>query len=152
MMPFIRQCVDMYAMACTKPPTIMTTTDNDFPRLKTIPKNESIPSIQIIDAKCTHSLPPDLYEPRLFATQTHLPSFFKVISFSRIASIINSERFLYPSSGFSWINSSIFFRRGSGILTVVYRVAIHSLTRILKITVGSNTVVLYGNRYIGGSY
>jgi hypothetical protein len=37
-------------------------------------------------------------------------------------------------------------------LTVVYRVAIHSLTFIIKIIVWSNTVVLYGNKYIGGVY
>ena len=146
------QCVDMYAIACTKSPAIMTITDNDFPKFKKYPKNESIPSIQIPAARCTQSLFPVLNEPRLFAIRFYLPSFFRSISFSRIASTINSERFLYPSSGFSWIKSSTLFRRGSGILTVVYRVAIHSLTFIIKIIVWSNTVVLYGNKYIGGVY
>ena len=69
--------------------------------------------------------------------------------FSRIDSMMNSERFLYPRSGFSWIKSSIFFKRGSGILTVVYVVAMSYLKCLFKIIIGSNTVVVYSNRLIG---
>lgn len=141
--------VDTYATTCTTIPTTISMRDSIFPKFKTTPKKEAIPSSQIIAAKCTHSL---FSEPLLFANKYHLPPFFKLMSFSRTASTINSDRFLYPRSGLSRIKSSTFFRRGSGILTVVYRVAIRSLTFISKITVWSNVVVLYGNSLIGGRY
>ncbi len=76
----------------------------------------------------------------------------RVRIFSRIDSTMNSERFLYPRSGFSRIISSIFFKRGSGIFTVVYVVAISYPNYIFKITIGSNTVVVYSNELIGVVY
>ena len=82
----------------------------------------------------------------------HTPSFSDLRIFSRMASIMNSDRFLYPKPGFSLIKSSTFFRRGSGILTVVYLVAMDYLKRLFKIKIGSNVDVMYSNKLIGGMY
>ncbi len=72
------------------------------------------------------------------------------LTFSRIASTMNSERLRYAYSGCDRIISSIRSRIGSGILTVVYWVAIHSNYAIKKLTLGSKTVVIYDNNLIGG--
>ncbi len=146
------QCVDMYAIACTKSPAIMTITDNDFPRFKKYPKNESIPSIQIPAARCTQSLFPVLNEPRLFAIRFYLPSFFRSISFSRIASMINSERLRYPKSERFRIVSSITPISSSGIETVVYPRDIFPLYICDKLGFLSDEHGMYHNHYKYGRY
>ena len=69
--------------------------------------------------------------------------------FSRIASIMNSERLRYAYCGFSRIISSIFSRSWSGIFTVVYDVAIHGTNITSKLTIGSNVSVIHSNFLIG---
>ena len=73
----------------------------------------------------------------------------RVCIFSRIASMMNSERLRYAYWGFSRIISSIFSRSWSGIFTVVYDVAIHGNYVTSKLTVGSNGDVIHSNTLIG---
>ena len=73
----------------------------------------------------------------------------RVCIFSRIASMMNSERSRYAYWGFSRIISSIFSRSWSGIFTVVYDVAIHGNDITSKLTVGSNEGVIHSNTLIG---
>ncbi len=76
--------------------------------------------------------------------------FSKFIIFSRIASMMNSERLRYAYSGCSRINSSTLSRRVSGTLTVVYEVAINNKYITPQITLGSNVDVMHSNNFIGG--
>ena len=73
----------------------------------------------------------------------------RVRIFSRIASMMNSERLRYAYSGCSRIISSIFSSNWSGIFTVVYDVAMDGNYIILKLTIGSNTDVIHNNHLIG---
>ena len=146
------QRVARYAQAWIISPTTIMINDRVLPRFKNKPINDRIPRIHIMDARCTHSFPPfdfDVFRP---AIENQSPSFLTLSIFSRMASIMNSDRFLYPKPGFSLIKSSTFFRRGSGILTVVYLVAMDYLKRLFKIKIGSNVDVMYSNKLIGGMY
>lgn len=146
------QRVAKYAAMCRTSPEPVIMSDKFLPKSRKIPKNDRNPRIHITEKICTHSFPPFVFDMFFRAIRNQAPPFLTLSIFSRIASIINSERFLYPKPGFSMINSSTFFKSGSGILTVVYFVAIDYLKRLFKIKIGSNVDVIYSNKLIGGMY
>ena len=146
------QRVPMYAPMWMISPATMRMIEVVLPKFKTTPIKERNPRIHIMDAKCTHSFPPFPLDVFLRAISNQSPLLPTLSIFSRIASIMNSERFLYPKPGFSLIKSSTFFKRGSGILTVVYFVAMNYLKHLFKIKIGSNVDVMYSNSLLGGMY
>ena len=82
----------------------------------------------------------------------HFPSLFRSISFSRIASMINSERLRYPKSERFRIVSSITPISSSGIETVVYPRDIFPLYICDKLGFLSDEHGMYHNHYKYGRY
>ncbi len=72
--------------------------------------------------------------------------------FSRIASMMNSERLRYAYSGCLRIISSILSSSWSGIFTVVYEVAMCGNHVTTELIIGSNVDVIHSNFFIGGIY
>lgn len=114
--------------------------------------HETIQYPDIINAMPNKSIVNPMRKIFLEFMANYTPFGSRDLIFSRIASTMNSERFLYPSSGLALIISSTFLIRGSGTLTVVYVVAMGYPNNLFKITLGSNTVVLHSNELIGVVY
>ena len=74
------------------------------------------------------------------------------LTFSLMASTMNSERLRYARSCLFLMSSSTLFKRESGIFTVVYVVVMYSNYEKLSIILWSNVDVMHSNNYKGGKY
>lgn len=111
-----------------------------------VPKTENTISARITNASTAtrYNLP--------LNRKVHLLPFSRLRIFSRIASIINSERLRYAISGRFRIVSSIRSINSSGIETVVYSRTMSPLYICDKLGFLSDEHGIYHNHYMYGRY